>query len=153
MTLTLKTLHALFNEGAPNSAQLHLLGVKKARRGWLKQMVGREITDDLYQQVLSIKGRKPKGANKEDWRQGRVVKQPTQKAMPEPERPIQLHDPSPLYPVLQHHKEMAYAVNLIREQIFHLDDEERMQMFDAVRHGYCCECGSKNLDCQCSNDE
>lgn len=85
MKLTLENLHALFNEGAPNSAQLHLLGVKKARRGWLKQMVGREITDELYQRILSIKGRKPKGATRKEWREAKIVMHGTDSSTREPQ--------------------------------------------------------------------
>ncbi len=75
MTITHETAHALFNMGSPNSAQLHLLGLPPypLQKGWMKDLVGREVPDDLYQKVLALKGRKPKGALKKEWRVGRIV--------------------------------------------------------------------------------
>lgn len=67
--------------------------------------------------------------------------------------PLQLQPTAPLYTVLKRHKEMACAVELLRGQIFHLSDDERMQIFDAVRHGYCADCGSKSQKCHCTNDD
>ncbi len=81
MKLTHTTAHALFNIGSPNSAQLHLLGLPPypLKKGWMKELIGREMPDDLYQQVLALKGRKPKGAMVKEWRAAKIVIDPSAK--------------------------------------------------------------------------
>jgi hypothetical protein len=75
MIITKKNLMALFNCGAPNSAQLTLLGLPPypLKKGWMKKAIGKEISDDLYRTLMSLKGRKPRGAKRKEWRKGEVV--------------------------------------------------------------------------------
>lgn len=81
MKLTRDSVHALFNCGAPNSAQLHLLGLPgyPLRSGWMEPLMGREIPNWLYQRILDLKGRKPKGALRKNWRAAEVVFDPSVK--------------------------------------------------------------------------
>lgn len=70
MILNEQNIAALFNNNSPNSAQIHLLGLKPMKPGWMKRLVGREIPDDVYMKALALKGRKPKGALRSEWRFG-----------------------------------------------------------------------------------
>ena len=60
MKLTFKLLHSAGSYGGNgfNAKQLHLLGVGwPPRQGWLRRLVGREIPDATWRQVMELKGR------------------------------------------------------------------------------------------------
>lgn len=59
MILTSENIHAAGTNGIGfNSAQLTLLGATDNDKGWLRKLVGKEISDDDYQKLLSLKGAK-----------------------------------------------------------------------------------------------
>ena len=72
VTLTRENLAALFNNNAPNAAQVQLLKLGFIRKGWLDELVGTEIPEETYRLALSLKGARPKGAVRTEWRQARV---------------------------------------------------------------------------------
>lgn len=73
MRLTKDNIHALFNEGSPNSPQRVYLNIPyPLRKGWLDRLVGREIPDADYDHLKSLKGPKPKGTPVKEWRAGKV---------------------------------------------------------------------------------
>lgn len=67
MILTKQTLEALFNKNAPNARQIATLGMK-LRKGWMKRLIGTEISDALYAELLDCKGRRPKGIPRKQWK-------------------------------------------------------------------------------------
>ncbi len=75
MIITQENLAALFNFGAPNSAQLTLLGLPPypLKKGWMMEAIGKDIPEDIYLLAMSLKGRKPRGAQRKAWRKGEVV--------------------------------------------------------------------------------
>jgi hypothetical protein len=69
MKLTHENLHALFNCGAPNERQKATLGIgRKPRKGWLIDLIGTEISEALYAELMDCKGRRPKCIPKKQWR-------------------------------------------------------------------------------------
>jgi len=60
MTLTFQNIHALATKGIGfNSSQLFLLcGTTKPKKGWLSRLVGTEISETGYDQIMSMKGLK-----------------------------------------------------------------------------------------------
>ena len=72
VTLTRENLAALFNNNAPNAAQVQLLKLGFLRKGWLDDLVGTEMPEDTYRLALSLKGARPKGASRAEWRRGRL---------------------------------------------------------------------------------
>lgn len=86
MKLTLENISALFNCNAPNSAQMHLLGLpRKLKSGWMRGLVGKEIPNWMYARALELKGRKPKGAIRTEWRKGELEFDPdSQRQKPVP---------------------------------------------------------------------
>ena len=62
ITLTYDMLHKAGTTGYSgwNSHQLALLGVgKKPKRGWLKRLVGRKISESTWNEVIELRGMKP----------------------------------------------------------------------------------------------
>ena len=61
--LTDKNLHALGTNGKGfNKKQLHILGISwPPKGGWLKQLIGTEITNEQYQTLLSLRNAKQNG--------------------------------------------------------------------------------------------
>lgn len=60
MILTSQLLHAVGTSGCGfNSAQLAVLGVTNKKSGWLRGLVGREISEKNYALLLELKGAKP----------------------------------------------------------------------------------------------
>lgn len=69
MILTRKNLEALFNCNAPNARQIVTLGLRyPLRKGWMHQLIGQEISDALYAELMDCKGRRPRGISKKQWR-------------------------------------------------------------------------------------
>lgn len=69
MTLTREKLEALFNCNAPNARQIATLGLHyPLRKGWMNQLIGQEISDALYAELMDCKGRRPRGIPKKQWR-------------------------------------------------------------------------------------
>ncbi len=67
--LDIENIHALFNCGAPNIRQVSALGIDyPLKNGWLESLVGHWISTEDYNYLISIKGRKPKGLSKNEWR-------------------------------------------------------------------------------------
>lgn len=65
MTLTSKNLHSIATAGSGfNGAQLSILGVTDMSRGWLQKLIGREIPDETFDLLMSLKGLKPKDQKK-----------------------------------------------------------------------------------------
>lgn len=65
MILTHENLHSIATAGCGfNAAQLHLLGVTDMSRGWLRKLIGREIPDETFALLGTLKGAKP-GRQKE----------------------------------------------------------------------------------------
>jgi hypothetical protein len=60
MKLTPQNLHALATSGSGfNASQLFLLcGTTKPKKGWLSGLVGTEISETGYDQIMSMKGLK-----------------------------------------------------------------------------------------------
>ena len=58
MTLTFQNIHALATKGMGfNSSQLFLLcGTTKPQKGWLSRLIGTEISNERYAEVLAMKG-------------------------------------------------------------------------------------------------
>ncbi len=58
MTLTFQNIHALATSGSGfNSSQLFLLcGTTKPKKGWLSRLIGTEISETGYDQIMSMKG-------------------------------------------------------------------------------------------------
>lgn len=79
MKLNRRNLHALFNSGAPNSAQLALLGLPPypLKPGWMKLAIGKEVTEEFYSHLMSLKGRKPRGVKRKEWRKGHKEIEPS----------------------------------------------------------------------------
>ena len=61
--LTHDNLHALGTNGKGfNKNQLHILGISwPPKGGWLKQLIGTEITNEQYQTILSLRNVKQNG--------------------------------------------------------------------------------------------
>ena len=61
--LTHDNLHALGTNGVGfNKKQLHMLGISwPPKGGWLKKLIGTEITDIQYQTILSLRNPKQNG--------------------------------------------------------------------------------------------
>ncbi len=56
MILTRQNIHAALNCGSPNSSQMNLLGVPyPLPAGWLRKLVGQEISDEAYAKLMSLK--------------------------------------------------------------------------------------------------
>jgi hypothetical protein len=69
MNLTRENLEALFNCNAPNARQIATLGLRyPLRKGWMHQLIGQEISDALYAELMDCKGRRPQGIPKKQWR-------------------------------------------------------------------------------------
>jgi hypothetical protein len=69
MTITRENLEALFNCNAPNARQIATLGLRyPLRKGWMETLVGKEISDALYAELMDCKGRRPRGIPKKQWR-------------------------------------------------------------------------------------
>jgi hypothetical protein len=69
MTLTKENLEELFNQNAPNSPQLKLLGLRyPLKRGWMRDLIGTEMNELVYAQAKALKGRRPRGMPKTQWR-------------------------------------------------------------------------------------
>lgn len=72
MKLTEENITRLFNCNAPNARQTAtiklLFGLRGLKRGWIKNLIGREISEGTYGELMSCKGRKPKGWPRSDWR-------------------------------------------------------------------------------------
>lgn len=60
MTLTFQNIHALATNGVGfNSSQLYLLcGTTKPKKGWLSGLIGTEISETGYDQIMSMKGQR-----------------------------------------------------------------------------------------------
>lgn len=60
MTLTFQNIHALATKGMGfNSSQLFLLcGTTKPKKGWLSRLIGTEISNERYAEILAMKGLK-----------------------------------------------------------------------------------------------
>ena len=56
MILTRENIHQAGNCGGFNSAQLTLLGAENSKHGWLRKLVGKEISDDDYQKLIELRG-------------------------------------------------------------------------------------------------
>jgi hypothetical protein len=57
MILTRENLHSIGKNGIGfNSAQLTLLGVTRAQKGWLTGLIGKEIDDDTWKTLQYLKG-------------------------------------------------------------------------------------------------
>ena len=67
MTLTRQTLEALFNKNAPNSRQVATLKIR-LKKGWMKRLIGTEISDALYAELIDCKGRRPRGIPRKQWK-------------------------------------------------------------------------------------
>lgn len=69
MILTQESLEALFNCNAPNRRQIATLGIGyPLRKGWMQRLIGTEISDALYAELLACKGRRPRFITKRQWR-------------------------------------------------------------------------------------
>ena len=68
ITFTKENIHALFNFGSPNAKQKATLNLKSYKSGWINKLVGTQISAALYEELISCKGRKPKGLSKKEWR-------------------------------------------------------------------------------------
>jgi hypothetical protein len=69
MILTRENLEALFNCNAPNARQIATLGLRyPLRKGWMETLIGKEINDALYAELMDCKGRRPRGIPKKQWR-------------------------------------------------------------------------------------
>lgn len=62
ITLSHRCLHeAASNNGGWNKAQLALLGIEwPPVQGWLRSLVGKEVSDQTWGQVMALRGVKPK---------------------------------------------------------------------------------------------
>lgn len=70
MTLTQENLEALFNCNSPNARQAVTLGMRHPlRKGWMLKLIGTEISDALYAELMDCKGKRPRGFPKKDWRE------------------------------------------------------------------------------------
>jgi hypothetical protein len=67
MTLTKQTIEALFNCGSPNSRQVATLKIR-LKKGWMKRLIGTEISDALYAELIDCKGRRPSGIPRKQWK-------------------------------------------------------------------------------------
>jgi len=67
MILTKKTIEALFNCGSPNSRQLATLRIRQTK-GWMQRLIGIEISEALYAELIACKGRRPSGLPKAQWK-------------------------------------------------------------------------------------
>ncbi len=57
MILTHENLHSIGKSGCGfNSAQLTLLGVTSARKGWLSSLIGKEVSEETWETLLKLKG-------------------------------------------------------------------------------------------------
>lgn len=59
ITLDEKRIHALFNHGSPNARQRNTLRLKfglSMRSGWITKLVGRKISAQLYDELLTCLG-------------------------------------------------------------------------------------------------
>lgn len=58
MKLTFQNIHALATKGMGfNSSQLFLLcGTTKPKKGWLSALIGTDISETGYDQIMSMKG-------------------------------------------------------------------------------------------------
>lgn len=71
MILTHQNIHALFNCGCPNSPQMTILGVTyPLPAGWIQRLIGKTVTDETYAKLMALKGPRPKGVSKNEWRSG-----------------------------------------------------------------------------------
>lgn len=79
MKLTHDNLHALGTNGQGfNKKQLHMLGVSwPPKGGWLKKLIGTEITDIQYQTILSLRNPKQNGYISKETPQQRKPEQHT----------------------------------------------------------------------------
>ena len=69
MILNADNLNPLFNNGAINAKQAATFGLKyPLKHGWFKTLIGREISEAMYAELMDCKGRKPKGWLRKDWR-------------------------------------------------------------------------------------
>lgn len=68
ITLTYQNIHALFNFGSPNAKQKATLGLRNFKSGWINQLIGTQISAALYEELISCKGRRPKGLPVKQWR-------------------------------------------------------------------------------------
>ena len=68
MILTKETLEALFNSNVPNSRQMQTLRIYPLRKGWMKRLIGTEISDALYAELIDCKGRRPSGIPRKQWK-------------------------------------------------------------------------------------
>ncbi len=77
MRLTRENIHALFNCGCPNAPQKAALGLpKKLLTGWVARLCGTAISDAEYARLMALKGPRPKGVQKNEWRAGAVPAKP-----------------------------------------------------------------------------
>lgn len=67
MTLTRQTLEALFNKNAPNSRQVATLKIRLTK-GWMKRLIGTEISDALYAELIGCKGKRPRFIPRKQWK-------------------------------------------------------------------------------------
>ena len=96
MTLTHENLHAVATSGKGfNKAQLQLLlGTSFPKRGWLKRLIGTDITDELYAEVLALKGKKGKVHEPETYALIPPIKPPPQSPF------MAMQIPLPLVPLV-----------------------------------------------------
>jgi len=67
MKLTKESLSELFNCNSPNSRQLITLKIRLTK-GWMKRLIGTEISDALYAELIDCKGRRPRFLPKAQWK-------------------------------------------------------------------------------------
>ena len=70
LKLDTEMVDALFNCRSPNARQsitLMQLGINTRRSGWIDKLIGTQISAALYEELISCKGRKPKGLPKKEW--------------------------------------------------------------------------------------
>ena len=76
MILTIQSIHALFNLGCPNAPQKNILGLPaKLKAGWIQDLDGKEIADELYEKLIALKGPRPRGVNTKEWKEGKISPQ------------------------------------------------------------------------------
>ena len=69
MILTRETIEALFNYNSPNARQITTLGLRRPlKKGWIDTLIGKEISDALYAELMDCKGRRPSGLPRREWR-------------------------------------------------------------------------------------
>lgn len=95
MKLSRENIQSIATSGMGfNSAQLTILGVKNARKGWLSKLMGTEISESDWRLLCELKGTKPKEQTRifpgreKVWRETTLAAREAARKSIQPELPI-----------------------------------------------------------------